>query len=96
MAIENNILPLLTGEGCRFDPHEVCRVIRLECTAALQSTIDRVICAPNHVTDVSEIANLLSLSDKTISTYRARILGKMSMKNNSELTQYAIRSKLVD
>ena len=45
---------------------------------------------------LSEIANLLSLSDKTISTYRARILGKMSMKNNSELTQYAIRSKLVD
>lgn len=45
---------------------------------------------------VSEIANLLSLSDKTISTYRARILGKMGMKNNSELTQYAIRSRLVD
>lgn len=43
-----------------------------------------------------EIANLLSLSDKTISTYRARILEKMSMKNNSELTRYAIRSKLVD
>lgn len=45
---------------------------------------------------LSEIASLLSLSDKTISTYRARILEKMSMKNNSELTHYAIRSKLVD
>jgi DNA-binding NarL/FixJ family response regulator len=45
---------------------------------------------------LSEIAALLSLSDKTISTYRARILEKMSMKNNSELTRYAIRSNLVD
>jgi DNA-binding NarL/FixJ family response regulator len=45
---------------------------------------------------LSEIASLLSLSDKTISTYRARILEKMSMKNNSELTLYAIRSKIVD
>jgi DNA-binding NarL/FixJ family response regulator len=45
---------------------------------------------------LSEIASLLSLSDKTISTYRARILEKMSMKNNSELTRYAIRSKIVD
>ena len=45
---------------------------------------------------LSEIANFLSLSDKTISTYRARILEKMSMKNNSELTRYAIRSKIVD
>ncbi|MCU1330820.1 MAG: response regulator with a DNA-binding domain [Bryobacterales bacterium] len=45
---------------------------------------------------LSEIASLLSLSDKTISTYRARILQKMSMKNNSELTLYAIRSKIVD
>jgi two-component system, NarL family, invasion response regulator UvrY len=34
---------------------------------------------------VGEIANLLSLSDKTISTYRARILEKMNMKTNAEL-----------
>jgi two-component system, NarL family, invasion response regulator UvrY len=45
---------------------------------------------------VSEIADLLSLSDKTISTYRARILGKMDMKTNAELTHYAIKNKLVD
>src|SRR5437870_6021040 len=35
---------------------------------------------------VSEIAELLSLSDKTISTYRARILEKMEMKTSAELT----------
>ena len=45
---------------------------------------------------VSEIGEFLSLSDKTISTYRARILEKMGMRNNAELMRYAIRNKLVD
>ena len=45
---------------------------------------------------VTEIAELLSLSDKTISTYRARILEKMGMKTNAELTHYAIRNQLVE
>jgi len=45
---------------------------------------------------VGEIAGLLSLSDSTISTYRSRILDKMGMRTNAELTHYAIQSKLVD
>lgn len=45
---------------------------------------------------VGEIAVLLSLSDKTISTYRARLLEKMGMKTNAELTHYAIQNSLVD
>jgi two-component system, NarL family, invasion response regulator UvrY len=45
---------------------------------------------------VSQIAVFLSLSDKTISTYRARLLAKMGMKTNAELTHYAIQNKLVD
>lgn len=45
---------------------------------------------------VGEIAEMLSLSDKTISTYRARILEKMGMKTNAELTHYAIQNKLVE
>lgn len=45
---------------------------------------------------VKEIAELLSLSDKTISTYRTRILGKMDMKTNAELTHYAIKTGLVE
>jgi two-component system invasion response regulator UvrY len=45
---------------------------------------------------VSEIAELLSLSDKTISTYRTRVLEKMGMKTNAELTHYAIKNRLVD
>jgi DNA-binding NarL/FixJ family response regulator len=45
---------------------------------------------------VSEIAEELSLSVKTIDTYRARILEKMKMRTNAELTYYAIKNKLVD
>jgi DNA-binding NarL/FixJ family response regulator len=45
---------------------------------------------------VGEIAGLLSLSDKTISTYRARVLEKMALKNNAELTHYAIQKRLTE
>jgi two-component system, NarL family, invasion response regulator UvrY len=41
------------------------------------------------------IAKELALSVKTISTYRMRILEKMSMSNNAELTHYAIQNQLV-
>jgi len=44
---------------------------------------------------VSEIAEILCLSTPTVSTYRARILEKMRLKNNAELTTYAINQKLV-
>ncbi len=43
---------------------------------------------------VKEIAEELSLSPKTISTYRARILEKMNMRTNAELIHYAIQNKL--
>jgi two-component system, NarL family, invasion response regulator UvrY len=45
---------------------------------------------------VRQIAQLLALSDKTISTYRTRLLRKMSLKNNAELVRYAIQNKLVE
>jgi two-component system invasion response regulator UvrY len=45
---------------------------------------------------VSEIAEILSLSSGTISTYRMRLLEKMGMKTNAELTHHAILNKLVD
>lgn len=43
----------------------------------------------------SEIADQLKLSVKTISTYRTRILEKMGMKHNAELTHYAIKNELL-
>jgi two-component system, NarL family, invasion response regulator UvrY len=44
---------------------------------------------------LSDIATELSLSPKTVSVYRARVLEKLSLTNNSELTVYAIRNGLV-
>lgn len=45
---------------------------------------------------VSVIANSLSLSVKTVSMYRSRLLEKMQLKNNAELTHYAIKHGLVE
>jgi two-component system invasion response regulator UvrY len=45
---------------------------------------------------VGEIADILSRSVKTISTYRARILDKMGMRTNAELTYYVIQNKLIE
>lgn len=47
-------------------------------------------------TTVSEIAEQLSLSVKTVSTYRGRILEKMKMKNNADLMRYALQHKVVE
>ncbi|MBX2920520.1 MAG: response regulator transcription factor [Ferruginibacter sp.] len=44
---------------------------------------------------VSEIAEMFSLSVTTVSTYRARVMAKMDMKSNSDLTRYAIENNLI-
>ena len=44
---------------------------------------------------LSDIAEQLTLSPKTVSVYRARVLEKLGLQNNSELTVYAIRQGLV-
>jgi two-component system invasion response regulator UvrY len=45
---------------------------------------------------VKEIGFELSLSVKTISTYRTRIMDKMKLKTNADLIRYAMHQKLVD
>lgn len=45
---------------------------------------------------VSDIATKLSLSAKTVSTYRKRVLEKMNAKSNSDLTYYALTNKLLE
>jgi len=45
---------------------------------------------------VSEIASELMLSVKTVSMYRSRLLAKMKLRHNAELTHYAIKHRLVD
>jgi two-component system invasion response regulator UvrY len=44
---------------------------------------------------VSQVAHELGLSVKTVSTHRTRILGKMGMKTNAELTHYAVKNGVV-
>ena len=43
-----------------------------------------------------DIARDLSLSVKTVSTYRTRVMEKMSLASNSDLTYYAVKNKLID
>ena len=43
-----------------------------------------------------DIANNLSLSVKTVSTYRTRLMEKMGLNSNSDLTYYALKNKLID
>jgi DNA-binding NarL/FixJ family response regulator len=43
-----------------------------------------------------EIARMLALSEKTISTYRARLLEKMGMSTNAEIMHHAITNKWVE
>jgi len=45
---------------------------------------------------VSQIADELHLSVKTVSTYRTRVLEKMGMKSNADLTYYAVKNGLID
>lgn len=45
---------------------------------------------------IKQIAEDLSLSIKTVSTYRTRIMQKMNMKTNAELMHYAINQQLLD
>ena len=44
---------------------------------------------------LTEVAGELKLSVKTVSVYRARLLEKLQLKNNAELTHYAISNRLV-
>jgi DNA-binding NarL/FixJ family response regulator len=77
-------LVLELGHGTDQPPHETLSTREFE-----------VLCLIAAGKTVSEIATLLALSDKTISTYRARILEKMGLKTNAALTHYAIHNKLV-
>jgi two-component system, NarL family, invasion response regulator UvrY len=63
---------------------------------ALSDREFQVLCMIASGKTVGDIAEELALSVKTISTYRVRILEKLQMKNNAEITRYAIKQGLVD
>ncbi len=56
----------------------------------------QVMCMIGSGKTVTEIAEELMLSVKTISTHRTHILEKMNFKNNSQLTRYVLENKLID
>jgi two-component system, NarL family, invasion response regulator UvrY len=45
---------------------------------------------------LTQIGAALALSPKTVSAYRARLLAKLELSTNAELTRYALENKLVD
>lgn len=82
-SVAENLLLQLGNEDGR-PPHEL-----------LSDREYQVLCMIASGKEVGQIATDLTLSVKTISTYRARLLEKMNMKTNAELTHYAIENKLV-
>ncbi|TMI72583.1 MAG: response regulator transcription factor [Bacteroidetes bacterium] len=72
------------GEDNRLQPHETLSDREFEVLKLLASG-----------KAVSDIASQLSLSATTVSTYRSRIMEKMNMRTNAELTRYALEKKLI-
>jgi len=56
----------------------------------------QVFCAIAAGQGITEIAKKMSLSPKTVSTYRARLLKKMQMHNNAEIIRYAVEKQLLN
>lgn len=73
-----------SGRAGSGEPHEALSARELEVFLRLASA-----------RSVKDIAEQLSLSIKTVSTYRTRILEKMGLTSNAELIQYALRRGLV-
>ncbi len=82
-SVAEKLLMHLDTDGERL-PHEL-----------LSDREYQVLCMIASGKEVGQIATELLLSVKTVSTYRARILEKMNMKTNAELTHYAIENKLI-
>lgn len=78
-------LALSLGEDMETPPHEMLSDREYE--------VMRLLAKGNTPTEVSK---MLSLSVKTVSTYRTRILEKLHLKTSAELTYYAIKNGLVE
>lgn len=78
-------LAMAVGTDYQKPPHET-----------LSDREYQVLCMIASGKKLSEIADELSLSVKTVSTYRARILEKMGMTTNAELTYYAVKNGLIE
>ncbi|HVY06623.1 MAG TPA: response regulator transcription factor [Burkholderiales bacterium] len=73
------------GEGSEKRPHELLSDREFDTLRMLASG-----------KSLAEIAESLSISPKTVSVYRTRLLEKMKLKNNAEIAHYAVKNGLVD
>jgi DNA-binding NarL/FixJ family response regulator len=83
-SLAERLASIVQGDGEAL-PHET-----------LSRRESQVMCLIASGKTVSEVARELALSVKTISTYRARILEKLNLRNNAELMRYAIKNQLVE
>jgi DNA-binding NarL/FixJ family response regulator len=83
-TVAENLLEYLTACSSDAPPHELLSTREREVFDLLAAG-----------RKVSEVSTLLSLSVKTVSTYRTRILEKMGLGSNAELIRYAMRNKLI-
>jgi DNA-binding NarL/FixJ family response regulator len=77
-------IELYTSPDLNKQPHE-----------KLSTREYQILCLIASGYSLTEISNKLSINVKTVGTYRTRILQKMDLKSNVELTHYAIKNKLV-
>jgi two-component system, NarL family, invasion response regulator UvrY len=71
-------------DGSHIMPHELLSEREMEVLKSLAAG-----------KSISEVSRELSLNSTTVSTYRARILAKTGMKNNADMTRYAIENELI-
>lgn len=84
-SMADHLLGLLSGKAPDQLPHE-----------QLSAQEHRVMLLMAAGRSPAEIAEAMSLSVKTVGTYRARILEKAGWKNNTELTKYCVQHGLTD
>ena len=90
-----HFLPLYRPEN-KIRLQEMTGISPREVTAQFSVDLVKAVVSQREFKSAEEIAEELSLSINTVYTYRNRILEKMSLKSNVELTQYVLRNKLVE
>lgn len=82
-TLAETLLTFYSGDVSKM-PHEL-----------LSNREYEVMCLLSSGKTLKEIADILCISNKTVTTYRARILEKTGLKNNAELTRYVLENKLI-
>lgn len=87
--ISNELAQQLADNLTQDEPQEVSHKI-------LSNREYQTLCLMASGKSLSEMADIMSLSAKTVSVYRARMLEKMHLKNNAEAVRYALNNRLIE